>query len=535
MTIDLDELGDESFKKKLDFSRLPKTPVKAGYTADDISRFLKYAQMLRDEQNYSGFRKWFVSGTPYGIENLPKHKAFFDATLDHPEVYFSASNRTGKTCAGSYMTVCHLTGEYPDWWQGRRFDAPVNGMALGDTNVTVRNILQTELLGNQGYGTGMIPAEAILNTTAKSGVSGAVETVKVKHKSGGVSTLGFYSYEQGRKFFQGTKMDFIFMDELPPEEIYAEAYMRTMTTGGSVYITATPLDGLTPLVLNFYTKADFLPLGSELPGIVKLAREDSARAVEENKKKGIFEDAKDATRRKAVIVASWADAPWLSEDDKERIMESIPEHEREARSKGLPSMGAGTVYPLALEQIICQDFEIPAHYKRVCGLDVGWNHTAAIWIAQDPDTGMAYVYSEYKGGKSEPVVHAEAIKRRGDWINVLIDPASRGRSQADGKQIFNLYRKQGLRLIEADNTVESGIYKVWEALSTGHLKVFKSCLELQKEYLTYRRDDRGRIIKENDHALDGLRYAYVGIDLARQKPVKTSKHGGVYGGAKYDL
>ena len=166
---------------------------------------------------------------------------------------------------------------------------------------------------------------------------------------------------------------------------------------------------------------------------------------------------------------------------------------------------------------------------------MGWNNTAAAWIAQDPDTGVCYIYSEYKRGKAEPVVHAEAIKRRGDWINVLIDPASRGRSQADGRQILGMYRKQNVRVIEADNAVESGVYKVWEAFSTGHIKVFKSCLEFQKEYLTYRRDDRGRIIKENDHILDAVRYAYVGLNLARQKPVKTKGGKGVYGGAKYDI
>ena len=217
--IDFDDLPERP--KALDFSQLPQLPPKAAYTSEDISRLLRYAQLLKEEQNYSGFRKWFIPGTPYGIDQLPKHAAFFRATLDHPEVYFSAGNRSGKTLAGCIMTAYHLTGIYPDWWEGRRFDAPTMGMALGDTNVTVRNILQNELMGTQGHGTGMIPAEFIIGTTAKAGVSGAVETVKVRHISGGVSTLGFYSYEQGRKFFQGTKMDFIFMDELPPEDIYA--------------------------------------------------------------------------------------------------------------------------------------------------------------------------------------------------------------------------------------------------------------------------------------------------------------------------
>lgn len=517
----------------IDLSSFGSTITPKNGSAEEIARILRQVEAIKEAEQYEGFRRWFVPGTPYGIENLPKHAAFFEATGKYRETYFSASNQSGKTSAGVLASVLHLTGEYPDWWKGKRFDGPVKGYALGDTTTTVRNILQTEFLGKQGEGTGMIPASSLIGTTAKAGSSGSKEKIFVRHKSGGVSELSLYSYEQGRKFFQGVKLDFVFMDELPPEDIYAEALMRTITTGGIVYITATPLDGLTPLVLNFYTKADFLPLGSELPGVVKLAREDAANAAKGNS------EPVEKERSKAVIVASWDDAPWLSEKAKKEILDSVPENERESRSKGLPTMGSGTVYPLAVEEIVVPDFPIPDHYRRVYGMDVGWNNTAVVWGAQDPDSGVTYIIGEHKKGKVEPIIHATAVKQRGDWITGMIDPASRGRSQVDGRQLLAIYRKLGLRLQLADNAVESGIYKVWEALSTGRLKVFKSCIEWQKEYITYRRDDRGRVVKENDHLMDSTRYMYCGMNYARQKPVRTNPNNNRNfsgaSGLKYDI
>lgn len=531
--LDLSGLGQKEFGK-IDLGTLGG-PIKNG-SADDLARILKQIEVLREAERFEGFHRWFVPGSPYSIENLPKHAAFFKATRDYREVYFSASNQTGKTSAGVYATVLHLTGEYPDWWEGKRYDKPVVGWALGDTTVTVRNILQTEFLGKQGDGTGMIPASYIVGTTAKSGSSGAKEKIYVRHKSGGISELSLYSYEQGRKFFQGVKLDFVFMDELPPASLYGEAIMRTISTNGIVYVTATPLDGLTPVVLNFYIKADFLPEGSELPGVVKLAREDQANSKGKNKDPS--EVVADDGRSKAVIVASWDDAPWLTEQAKKEILDSVPENERESRSKGLPTMGSGTVYPLAIEDIVVGDFPIPDHWKRVAGLDVGWNFTAGGWIAQDPDSGKCYLYSEYKRSKAEPIVHAEAIKQRGDWINVAVDPAALGRGQADGKQIYKMYKDMGIRVHIADNGVEAGIYKVWEMLSTGQLKIFKSCIETQREYITYRRDDKGRIVKENDHLMDGaLRYPCMALHLARQKPVKKNPNnkGSTFSGMKYDI
>ncbi len=154
---------------------------------------------------------------------------------------------------GGYETALHLTGEYPDWWPGRRFDSPIDAWAAGDTSETTRDIVQLALLGpSWQVGTGLIPAANIVGEpTKRAGVAGAVDTVRVRHKSGGISGLGFKSYDQRRQRFQGTAKHVIWLDEEPPADVYDECLLRLMTTNGLMIGTFTPLLGLSSIVLRF--------------------------------------------------------------------------------------------------------------------------------------------------------------------------------------------------------------------------------------------------------------------------------------------
>jgi phage terminase large subunit-like protein len=513
--------------------------IQVGANVKDVSKLLKYYQLLKDEQKYAGFRRWFVPGTPFDFDALPKHKAFLFAGAKYRQRYFSAANRVGKTIAGAYEVSLHATGEYPPEWEGKRFDEPCEILVAGKSSETTRDIIQKELLGSQGsYGTGMIPKEFIIETRSRPGVSGGVGQILVKHKSGGVSEILFKSYDQGREAFEGIKRHVVWLDELPDALIYSEAFMRTMSYRGITFITATAKQGLTPLVLSFYNGSDWLPVGQELPTIVKLVREQRTMQIQdaydpdqEVKKEEEYEKV-----AKAVIVAGWDDAPWLSEEDKKAQLAECPPHLVSATSTGLPGIGSGTIFTTPLEEVVTKDFPIPDHWKNVNGMDVGWNNTGAVRVAINPDTGIAYVVAEHKVGKKEPVVHAKAIKAWGDWIPIEIDPASKGRNQNDGKQLFNLYRKEGLRLIEANNAVETGLLTLQQLFAAGMLKIFSSCIELQKEYVTYSRDEHGKIIKKNDHVMDALRYAVMGLHHARVKPANYGKkRGGTSGGQRYDI
>lgn len=224
---------------------------------------------------------------------------------------------------------------------------------------------------------------------------------------------------------------------------------------------------------------------------------------------------------KYLVTAGWDNAPHLDAESKRKMLASTPPYLRKARSEGVPSIGSGAIYPVEPEDYLVDPFAIPDYWLRAYGMDVGWNRTAVVWGAWDRDADIVYLTSEHYRGQAEAPIHATAIKARGDWMHGVIDPASRGRSQVDGKRLFMLYQAQGLHIHPADNAVEAGLYDVWERLSTGRLKVFKSLQQWRREHMFYRRDDKGAIVKKDDHLMDATRYLIMsGLKVARVKPVQ---------------
>lgn len=194
-----------------------------------------------------------------------KHLAFFKAGALYDERAVFGGNRTGKTHGGVYEDVLDLTGLYPDWWEGNRFDHPIDLWVATDTAKNTRDILQEKFCGAPGVpgalGTGMVPLDLFAREpTLKHGTPNAYETIYVYHQTNGVidgvSTCMFKSYDQGREAFQGTHQDKIHLDEEPKIEIYSECSLRLMSTSpgqpnGKLVLTATPLLGITELMQSF--------------------------------------------------------------------------------------------------------------------------------------------------------------------------------------------------------------------------------------------------------------------------------------------
>lgn len=224
-------------------------------------------------------------------------------------------------------------------------------------------------------------------------------------------------------------------------------------------------------------------------------------------------------------MAGWDDVPHLSKDAMEEILASTPPQLRDSRSKGVPGLGEGAVYPVEEDSIKFDLFEIPGWFRRSYGMDVGWRATAVVFGAYDAEQDIAYVYDGYKRGQAEPEIHASAIRKRypnGFKLPGATDPAANASGQADGRSLMQLYRKEGLRLVNADNAVEAGIAEVYSRLSTGRLKIARHLSDIFDEYRIYRRDDHGRVVKENDHYMDALRY-YVMTGLKIAKPVNIQQ------------
>lgn len=445
---------------------------------------------------------------PLRRELYPKHMEFFAASKDHSEVLALAANRVGKTEGmGAYAVAVHLTGRYPPWWPGHRYDGPINAWIAGKTNETTRDIVQAKLLGSvegSGHtkrlsGTGMLWGDAIGDVAWKQGSPDLVDACRVRHVSGGWSTVGVKSYQQGRGSFEGVEQDLIWLDEEPPLDVYTEALVRLMTRRGRMLLTFTPLEGLSEVVLSF------------LPG-------------------GRLEGATGASGSRYVVMATWEDVPHLSQEQKDQLLASIPPYQRDARTKGVPQLGSGAIYPVPESEIVVAPFELPRHWRRSYGMDVGWNKTAVVWGAVDPETDTAYITHEHYRGQDEPASHAAAIRARGEWMMGVIDPAARGRGQRDGEQLMQQYVDLGLTLVPADNGVEAGIFDVFTRLTTGRLKVFATSQNWLAEYRLYRRDMQGHIVKANDHLMDATRYwVRSGLVLAATEPMRGWQAGQAVG------
>lgn len=442
----------------------------------------RYLQVLKEQarrQRRRKFWSYYPEAGPLARHLYAKHMAFFRLGALHKTRAFIAGNRVGKTeGGGGFEVTCHVTGLYPDWWEGHRFERPNHWWVAGDTNETVRDITQAKLCGpRDALGTGLIPGDLLGKAMYRPNSNGAMDTLPVRHVSGGWSTIGFKSYEQGRKAFQGVEKDGIWLDEESNEGVRAECVLRLMTTQGLLLETFTPLNGITPIISKYFED------GLDLDESGILVKKD-----------------------RAVVMAGWDDVPHLSAEDKARMLAEAEPHLREARSKGVPSLGSGAIYPIKEEEILVDPFPIPAWWPRGYALDVGWNRTACIWGAYDRDTDTLYLVQQHYRGLAEPAVHASAIKARGAYMEGVIDPAARGRSQIDGKKLIDMYKAEGLKLHMADNAVEAGILEVWHRLSTGRLKVFKNLSDFRNEYRMYRRDEHGAIVKKNDHLMDAMRY-----------------------------
>jgi len=209
----------------------------------ELVSLLEEAKRRRDRKRLTEYR-------PYA-----KQREFHASGATHRERLLMAGNQLGKTYCGAAEAAIHLTGLYPDWWQGRRWDRPVRGWCGSKTGEVTRDGVQRYLIGEpkdeSRWGTGMIPGDNLMDWSRRQGVANSLDSAIVRHASGGTSTLGFKSYDQGRQKWQSETLDFVWFDEEPPVDIYMEGLTRTNATGGMTYITFTPLLGMSDVVSMF--------------------------------------------------------------------------------------------------------------------------------------------------------------------------------------------------------------------------------------------------------------------------------------------
>jgi len=413
---------------------------------------------------------------------------WFDASNSHQELMIRAANRVGKTATAATAIAMHLTGIYPKWYRGRKFDRPTTIWCAGVTNESTRDIIQAQLLGGMGedLGTGWIPRRLLVGTPSmrQAGVRNCVDRFEVRHESGGISVCALKVFEMGAEKFQGAACDVVWLDEEPSDfQIYTESLTRTLSTGGLVFVTFTPLRGHSKLVEHFAAGG---------PGLY-------------------------------TKTATWDDAPHLDEAQKKRMWESYPAHERDARTKGLPKLGEGGVFAHLIDECIIPPCQLGSHWVRIKGIDFGIGHpfggVAIAYTRTDGDT--IYVFADYRRKGASVADHCEWLNSFDRWAPISWPHDGENRQAHSGKTLAQLYRDNGANMLgksarypKAIGEPERGgaqplepvVAEVLERMGTGRLKIFSTCTALIEEMRDLHRRD-GKIVPIRDDVWKALSYA----------------------------
>lgn len=427
----------------------------------------------------------------------PKQREFHAAGALYRERLLMAGNQLGKTLSAGAETAMHLTGRYPDWWDGH-VARPGAWWVAGITTESTRDNPQRILLGRgQNWGTGMIPRDAIKGWPAmRRGVVNAVDSVLIRHGGGGdvqaaESSLGFKAYEQGRDKFQGETLEGGWLDEEPEDEgIYTEFLTRTNVGLKPLYMTFTPLLGMSTVVRRFY------PTVTAVVGT-------------------------------HVTQMSIEDAEHYSPAERAAIIASYPAHERKARTKGIPQLGSGRVFPIDEDDIKVKPFTIPDHWPLIGGMDFGWNHpSAGVKLAWDRDADCVYCLAAHRAREQTPAMFAAAVKPWGanpdgtQWLPWAWPHDGLQHDKGSGEQLAAQYRAQGLRMLAVRATfedgsfgVEAGVAQMLDRMQTGRFKVFDHLADWFEEFRLYHRKE-GLIVKVADDLMSASRYGMMMLRFA---------------------
>lgn len=426
-----------------------------------------------------------------------KQRVFHTAGARFRQRLFMAGNQLGKTLSGGAETAMHLTGLYPDWWEGRRFLEPIRAWAASKSGEVTRDSVQRILVGPPEaealFGTGMVPKHLLLDYARGRGVPNLLSSISVRHITGGVSHLGFKSYDQGREKFQAETLHLVWEDEEPPAEIHSESVTRTNATSGIVYLTFTPLLGMSEVVRQFlHTDTD---------------------AVRD---KEIAEGERHVTKMTIFDVEHYTD------EERKRIIARYPAHERDARARGIPMLGSGRVFPIDESQIICDPFAVPNSWRVIGGIDFGYDHpTAAVRLAYDDSTDTIYVTAEHRVKEQIPEVHYATLRAWGKTLTWAWPHDGYQRDKGSGVGLRNAYRSLGLRMTaqhaqygDGTSGLEASVMEMLSRMQTGRFKVFSNCQMFVDEFRLYHRKN-GQIIKEYDDLISACRYAMMMLRYAR--------------------
>ena len=218
---------------------------------------------------------------------------------------------------------------------------------------------------------------------------------------------------------------------------------------------------------------------------------------------------RDGDKNYDVIQFSSIDNPYYPKEEFERASSSLSKEVFEMRYLGQFRKMSGLIYSNFDSNYIIEPFDIPDGWRRIAGIDFGWNNPFVFLdIAIDNDDNV-YVVSDYCRPERTLQEHIQEIKnitRDKHYEGVFCDPSGK-------QQIEDLKSSLSLPIREANNDVFSGIEHINSLIKTNRIKVFNTCKNFLDEIEVYHWKDtkdgntKDEPEKLNDHCMDAMRYA----------------------------
>jgi len=422
---------------------------------------------------------------------------------------FIGGNRSGKTTSGviedlKWATKRHEYRNLPS--------EPIRGRVVAVDFINgVDGIILPEIAR-------WLPASDLINGSWTESWDSEHRTLTLANKS----FIEFRSYDQDLEKFSGTSRHFVHFDEEPPKDIFTECKMRLIDTGGSWWITMTPVEGMTWVYDDVY-----------LPGIV-------------------------GDPSLLVVEVDTTENPVLQRAEIEQIMQGLDRDEIEARIHGKFVQLGGLIYKHfnpELHVIDPLDPSILRDWEWGATLDHGFtNPTAWLWVATKDNRHI--IFDEHYISEQTVDYHANSVHlKNADHLRppdiYIGDPSIRNRDAITGTSIHEEYAKRGIGIVLGNNDVVAGVNRVATLLKpTGEggkprLLITRNCVNLITEMTRYRwktyankriqKSNNNQEIahKKNDHACDALRYWIMsrpdfGSDNISQTPVNVINAPTVY-------
>lgn len=492
-------------------------------TTDEQAQLFEQLQALRHYERYHRIELF---------EPFEYQRKFMAAGKQFKTRYLRAGNRVGKTYGAATEFSYHLTGLYPDWWEG--LTVPSSGhtyWCVGVSLDSVAKVLQKELFGtpdcriDSELGTGSLPLHTIEKKLGWKQDGGRLLEVRIRHKDGGLNTLMFYGSEN-ESTMMGQRVAGCMMDEEAPYnslKIFSQIQTRLLNAlgegeNGFMLFTATPEQGQTKLN-DLFDKNE--------SGVLYMQS------------------------------ASIYDNPTYTEEQIKQFLAGVPDYQRDMRLHGIPVLGTGAVFRVDDVAIMVENIQPLPHWQIVGGVDWGLTQDATVLVfaVYDPDNDNYYIFKEYYFGGSadtgnRTAQHLANVILNSEFASVPIimphDGVSRGKIMRDmgcnipNQPFFNPQDTQ-LDLIKTTNSksnrlIGTGIDEMILLFEQERLKVDASCFNWFREkrnyFWQYNEVTGEHKAKGQDHTIDASRYALLSL-IGNRGCEYSERLGSLYHDADY--